>query len=178
MTGVEIAGLALATFPIAVDGLRRMVEGVETIKYWRRYRVKLEEYACDLEAGRVYYLDTLEELLMGIVDSDNELAVLIGEPGGIAWRRPEYERSLRRRLDRSYDTYLQILDRLRNALTGIRGKLGFDEFGKVSDICSSCYQAAVQSRYRTMDFSAPAIGPSDDMSSLDQPLNQSRQRCS
>jgi len=67
VTGVEIAGLALATFPIAVDGLRRMVEGVETIKYWRRYRVKLEEYACDLEAGRVYYLDTLEELLMGIV---------------------------------------------------------------------------------------------------------------
>jgi len=134
LTGVEIAGLALATFPIAVDGLRRMVEGVETIRYWRRYRVKLEDYACDLEAARVYYLDTLEELLMGIVESDAELAVLINEPGGIAWRKPEYEGSLRRRLDRSYDTYLHILNRMRNALIEMREKLGFDESGKVSGL--------------------------------------------
>lgn len=133
VTGIEIAGLALATFPIAVDGLRRMVEGVETIRYWRRYRVKLEDYACDLEAARVYYLDTLEELLMGIVGSDAELAVLIDDPGGLAWRKAEYEGSLRRRLDRSYDTYLQILNRMRNALIEMREKLGFDEFGKVSD---------------------------------------------
>lgn len=170
VTGVEIAGLALATFPIAVDGLRRMVEGVETIKFWRRYRVKLDEYACELEAGRVYYLDTLEELLMGIVDSDDELAVLIGEPGGIAWTRPEYERSLRRRLDRSYDTYLHILYRLRNALTGIRGKLGFDEFGKVSDVYSSMLPSTCTSMTWSQEnhgLLCHGNGLYDDMSSLD-----------
>ncbi len=134
VTGIEIAGLALATFPIAVDGLRRMVEGVETIRYWRRYRIKLEDYAYNLEAARVYYLDTLDELLMGIVGSDAELAVLINDPGGIAWKNPEYEGSLRRRLDRSYDVYLQILNRMRNALIELREKLGFNEFGKVSDL--------------------------------------------
>lgn len=88
VTGIEIAGLAFATFPITVDGLRRMVEGVETIKYWRRYRVKLEDYACDLEAARVYYLDTLEELLMGIVGSDAELAVLINDQEALRGEKP------------------------------------------------------------------------------------------
>lgn len=122
VTGFEIAGIALGSFPIAVDTLRRMIEGVETIKYWRRYRNKLEDYACDLEVARAYYLDTLEELLMGIVDSDTELKALLDEPGGLAWRTPEYERNLRRRLDRSYDIYLQILYRLRDALIDIKEK--------------------------------------------------------
>lgn len=133
-TGIEIAGLALAIFPITVKGLRWMVDGVETIKYWRRYRRKLEDYACDLEAARVYYLDTLEELLMGIVISDDEMSILVEDPGGNAWNKPEYEQNLRRRLDRSYDPYLQILLRMQKALTELRDKLGFDEYGKVRNI--------------------------------------------
>lgn len=133
VTGIEIAGLTLASFPIAVDGLVRMRGGVETIRYWRRYRVKLEDYSCDLEAARVYYLDTLEELLTNIVESDEEMAILLGEPGGPSWKSSAYERNLKRRLDRSYDSYLQVLHRMQNALGRMREKLGIDESGRVSD---------------------------------------------
>ena len=131
-TGVEVAGIALAVFPIAVHGLTQMREGIETIKHWKRFRVKLDEYAAELTTAKVFYLDTLEELFMDIVGSDKELLILMNEPGGPAWKKPEYEQSLRRRLDRSYDSYLQIMFKMQNALSEMRMELGIDESGKVS----------------------------------------------
>lgn len=131
-TPIEIAGLTLAVFPIVINGLTQMREGAETVRYWRRYRVKLKEYACELDSARVYYLDTLEELLVGIVDSKDEMSKLMEDPGGAAWRQPKYDARLRQRLDRSYGSYMQILEKMRDASLDLRSKLGLDASGKVS----------------------------------------------
>ena len=106
VTGIEVAGIALAVFPIVVNGLSHFAEGVETIKSWRRYRRELTGYARTLESQRIWYLDTIEELLDGIVHSEEELAALSHDPGGDAWQRPEYEAKLKRRLDHSYNPYM------------------------------------------------------------------------
>ena len=34
MSGIEVAGIALAVFPVLVDGLNHVVSGIETIKRW------------------------------------------------------------------------------------------------------------------------------------------------
>ncbi|KAL8665548.1 MAG: hypothetical protein Q9168_007679 [Polycauliona sp. 1 TL-2023] len=131
MSGIEVAGIALAVFPILINGLNHVVAGIETAKRWKRYRLKLKDYADVLESASVYFLDTLDELLTGIVHSDEDLLRLLGDPGGSPWTEPKYEARLRRRLDRSYSSYLKTVTRLVQALQEICDRLGVDNAGSV-----------------------------------------------
>ena len=45
MSGIEAAGIALAIFPILIDGLNHVADGIETVKRWKRYKIKLQQYA-------------------------------------------------------------------------------------------------------------------------------------
>lgn len=131
MSGIEVGGIALAVFPILVDALVHFVDGVQTIKDWRRYRVRLDNYANLMETHKVFYLDTLEELLTDIVQFEDEITDLMANPRGAIWKKPEYEEKLRQRLGRSYNAYIQTLDKMRNALSEMCDKLGVDSSGKV-----------------------------------------------
>ena len=131
MSGIEVAGIALAVFPILVDGLNHVVAGIDTIKRWKRYKAKLRDYADILEAAEVYFLDTLDELLSDIVHSDDELKMMLSEPGGALWKQPNYERRLCERLDRSYNSYLKTIQRLVQALQSMCSRLGVDTAGRV-----------------------------------------------
>ena len=124
MSGIEVIGIALAVFPILVNGLNHVVLGIQTIKRWKRYKLKLQEYADILESANVYLVDTLYELLGDIVRSDEELELLIDEPGGVLWNKPQYEARLRERLDRSYKPYLKTVSTLVRALQTMCEKLG------------------------------------------------------
>ncbi len=155
MSGFEVAGVVLAVFPIAVDGLEHFIEGIQTIKYWRRYRVKLQDYAGMMRSARVFYLDTLEELLNGIVQSDEEMAALMADPGGPAWKEPGYEEQLKQRLTRSFDAYLWQLKRLNELLSKLCEKLGVDTAGKVGCsrfFCQACLQLSCLRRLKINEF--------------------------
>ncbi len=131
MSGFEVAGIALAVFPILVDGMVRFVDGVQTIKQWRRYRVRLQEYADFMGTQGVYYQDTLEELLTDIVQSEDEINDLMTQPRGAIWKKPEYEEKLRQRLGRSHAVYLMKSEKMVDALLSMCEKLGVDSSGKV-----------------------------------------------
>lgn len=131
MSGIEIAGIALAVFPILVNGLNHVVAGIDTIKRWKRYKTKLRDYADILESAEVYFLDTLDELLSGIVHSDDELQLMLSDPGGALWKQSNHERRLRERLDRSYTSYLKTIQRLVEALQNMCSRLGVDTVGGV-----------------------------------------------
>ncbi len=131
MSGIEVAGLALAVFPILINGLNHVVAGIESVKRWKRYRFKLKDYADILESASVYFLDTLDELLSDIVHSDNELSILLANPGGSPWKEKAYDERLRRRLDRSYNSYLKTVSRLVQALQGMCERLGVNNAGSV-----------------------------------------------
>ena len=137
MSGIEVAGIALAVFPILVDGLVHFVDGVQTIKHWRQYRIRLQDYADRLRTQKVYYEDTLEELLDGLVQSEDELKDLLAQPRGTIWKKPEYEAKLRQRLGRCYETYVQSSDKMVKALYAMCEGLGVDSLGRVSTIVSS-----------------------------------------
>lgn len=137
MSGIEVAGIALALFPILVDGLNRVVSGIETIKRWKRYKIKLKEYADVLESSSVYFFDTLYELLDDLVHSDEELALLLEKPRGRLWKKLEYEAKLRERLDRSYNSYSKTVSTLVQALQSMCERLGIDHNGEVYPVCPS-----------------------------------------
>ncbi|KAL8956324.1 MAG: hypothetical protein Q9183_006334 [Haloplaca sp. 2 TL-2023] len=131
MSGFEVAGLALGAFPALVTGLNIVTAGIETVERWKRYRLELQDYADFLESASVYFDDTLYELLIDIVQSDEELSLLLENPGGLLWKDHKYEESLRRRLDRSYTSYIKTVEKLRDTLQAISGKLSVDSAGSV-----------------------------------------------
>ncbi|KAL9063449.1 MAG: hypothetical protein Q9161_009465 [Pseudevernia consocians] len=134
MSGIEAAGLVLAVFPIVVSGLQQFTEGLETIKIWKRYHRELSEYARTLETQRIVYLNTIERLFEGIIQSNDELENLMDDPGLVFSRNPQYEEQLRRRLGRSYGNYSRIMADMLEALRAARNKLGIDENGKVCSV--------------------------------------------
>ncbi|KAL8829825.1 MAG: hypothetical protein Q9170_006005 [Blastenia crenularia] len=131
MSGFEVAGVVLAVFPILIDGLNHVVDGIETAKRWKRYKVELKDYADILESASVYFFDTLDELLGDIVTSEEEVALLLDNPGGLPWKRIEYEERLRKRLDRSYNPYFKTVSKLAQALKSMCEGLGVDNAGAV-----------------------------------------------
>lgn len=131
MSGIEAAGIVLAVFPIVVSGLQHFTEGLETIKNWRRYHRELSKYARTLETQRIVYLNTIERLLEGIIQSNDELEAFMSDPGLAFSRNPQYEERLAARLGRSYGNYSRIMADMLDALRAARKELGIDEDGKV-----------------------------------------------
>lgn len=65
---------------------------------------------------------------------------LIAEPHGPAWANPELEKRLRQRLPKSYDLYLESIERIQDVMIDLKRELGMDKAGfqsKVSeeDVC-------------------------------------------
>ena len=130
--GLEVAGVVLATFPLLLKGLKAYVEAIQTVKLWRRYKFELRGYAQRLSSQSVRYINTLETLFDGIVESEEELAALIYDPDGDAWQQPKYDSALRYRLDHGYDHFLDILNSMLEMLEHMTTKLDIREGGKVS----------------------------------------------
>lgn len=135
VTGVETSGMVLAAFPLIVDGLGHYVNGLRTIEYWRRYHRELNNYVRRIKSQKVQYINTLELLFDGIVESEEELAVLVNDPVGISWQNEKHERRLGRRLDHCYKHFLDILKSMIETLKATGAKLGIDSSGKV-DPCA------------------------------------------
>ena len=131
LTGVEIAGLVLAAFPLVLDGLSHWLEGVQKVKRWRRIYRHLKNYEIRLQSQRVTYQNTLELLLVGIVQTDEDTAAMLADPRGDFWKKAKYDHLLRRRLDRAYDTFFETLQFMFTTLSEIEKKLGM-EAGTVS----------------------------------------------
>lgn len=126
VTGVETAGLVLAAFPIVAGGLGSYIAGCNILIRWRnqrKYGRELRTFQRQLETQKVIYLNTLEDLIGGIVCSDADKSLLINEPGGPAWRRPEYDTRLRERLGQSYQAYVGTMTDLLESMTFLRERM-------------------------------------------------------
>lgn len=131
MSGIEVAGLVLAVFPIVVSGLQHFTEGLETIKTWRRYHRELAKYARTLETQRIVYLNTMERLFEDIIQSNDEFEAFMKDPGAAVSHNPQYEERLSARLGRSYGNYCRITADMLVALQAAQKELGIDGNGKV-----------------------------------------------
>ena len=131
-TGIELAGLTLAAFPLVVNGLTHYVNGLHTYQRWRQFRRELSQYSNAFETQRIWYLDTLELLLDGIIDSKDDLAAMIKHPGHALWHTREYDGRLRTRLDRSFELFFNLLTEVIERLEDFGRRSGLDKKGKVS----------------------------------------------
>ena len=134
MSGIEAAGLVLAVFPIVVSGLQHFTEGLETINNWRRYNRELAKYSRTLETQRIVYLNTIEILFEGIIQSNDEFEAFMRHSGKAFTLNPQYEERLSTRLGRSYGNYNRIIADMLDSLKMAGKELGIDETGQVREV--------------------------------------------
>lgn len=127
----EAAGFVLAAFPLIIEGLRAYAEGIVTIKKWWRYRALLQHIVRRLEVEQVKLYNTCTNLLHNLVD-DNMLHLLLENPGGFHWREESLRISLRMRLGKSFHTFLDTMNDMKEIVDLLKAKLDLDIDNKVS----------------------------------------------
>jgi hypothetical protein len=142
ITGVEIAGLALAVAPLIISAIEDYREGLEPFKIWARYRRELGLLRNVLDVEIAKLLDTCEQLLQPVVPQA-QLHELITNPGGPHWQNPVLQDKLKELLARSYSSFMSALGEIKDALDELHGKLDFAAVdGKVYPTFATSYTIA------------------------------------
>ena len=124
MSGVEVAGLALAALPFVVNQLDNYARGLETIKGLRQYRWELESYSTNLGAQYAIFLNSLEIFLQDLVDDHDERSELIQDPQGPAWKDATFQKAVSEKLGRDHQAFMGTIKVLCDLLGDLSQKLG------------------------------------------------------
>jgi hypothetical protein len=126
VTGFETVGVALAMLPLLVNQLDNYARGAEKVRAWRRPRRHLRKYALGIGTQRIIFLNNLEELLDGLIDDEDTIRELIDNPQGGLWQGARLQISLKARLGRSHDVFMENMVSLNDGLIRLSEKLGVD----------------------------------------------------
>src|SRR5205809_3026823 len=129
VTGVETAGLVLATFPLVIEGLKFYLRGLETIRRWRHYVRFIEDLIRQINMERRKFKNNCTELLWDLVPAE-ELDSLLEDPGGFSWGN--LHTSLHERLGQSFDDFLKAVNDMTDRLDEFKEKLELNDDGRVS----------------------------------------------
>ncbi|KAJ0109406.1 hypothetical protein J7T55_000331 [Diaporthe amygdali] len=127
MSGLEVAGLVLGAFPVALEILDKYKEVARRFGFW--YKIAAEHRNCDsqLKFHRFVYIDNLKKLLLPLAGlDDTHIDELLQDPGGKAWSEARTAEQLKQRLGDSHEIYMQFMNEFQEWLHAIRTKLAFD----------------------------------------------------
>lgn len=124
MSGIELAGLVLGAFPIALAALGKYRDVAETLGTFWRIRREHQQWTHSLNICKLAFEQNLEELLLPLIVDDDELQWLVQNPDAPKWRDPELEDRLRERLPKSYGLYLETMSRIQHVMVEVTQELG------------------------------------------------------
>ncbi|KAF2007647.1 hypothetical protein P154DRAFT_376872, partial [Amniculicola lignicola CBS 123094] len=127
MSGLEIAGVLLGTFPLIISGLEHYRDVAKVAGFWWATRKRYLKCRDDVRYHEIMYRRNLKELLMPIVNDSKEIELLISDPGGNGWKEKSLQGDLEVRLDESYPLYLNTITLMNETADDLRNELSFDK---------------------------------------------------
>ncbi|PGG95724.1 hypothetical protein GX51_08147 [Blastomyces parvus] len=127
MSGIEIAGVLLATFPLIISGLEHWRDVAKVGGYLWRVREGYKKCLRDVQLYEIVYKRNLQELLMPMVADEEEVKHLIEHPGSQEWRSPDMQNHLEGRLQESYSLYMEIISEMNRTAQELSRELSFDK---------------------------------------------------
>ncbi|KAF8418440.1 hypothetical protein EV426DRAFT_511018, partial [Tirmania nivea] len=117
-TGIEIAGLVLGAFPLAIEGIKAYSNGMKTIKDMKNYQQILRQFARGLKVERCKYDNTLLEVLTMLVGPANasQMKADLTSP---EWDDEGFQAQLKARLrpaEGTLDSWLGVAEQLNETL--------------------------------------------------------------
>lgn len=130
MSGLEVAGVVLGALPLVIAALEQYTQGIHTAKRYWRYKPELRSLTVQIRTEHRIYVNTLEQLLTGIVRMEH-MSELLSNPDGDTWRDVQLNNSMKERLSDAYDVYFDNVRAMSAALKKIMEELALDPDGKV-----------------------------------------------
>ena len=127
MSGIEAAGLALAIFPIVLTALENYRETAEVIGDWWKFKRKYIKCKRDVEYYHIAFESNLKQLLLPLICDDDQIGILMSDPGGDGWFEEELESKLRERLPNAYEAYLDSVNEITGVMRKLTQELGLDK---------------------------------------------------
>src|ERR1700736_2749168 len=118
VTGVETAGLVLASFPLVISAIQAYRDGLKPLRNWRKYRFLVLELSEAVRSQYIIFENNIERLLDPIVTSSAQMDRLLRNPGpgGPDWENPDLAKKLEQRLSKSYNSYMISVMRMSDTL--------------------------------------------------------------
>jgi hypothetical protein len=127
MSGLEIAGVLLGTFPLIISGLEHWREVAKVGGFFWRVRKEYTKCRSDVQFHEIVYKRNLKELLLPIVKDADEVTRLVGDPGGKGWSNKALQERLEERLQESYSLYMEIIGDMNETAQELRKTLSLDK---------------------------------------------------
>ena len=127
MSGLEIVGILLGAFPLIISGLEHWRDVAKVGGFFWRVRKEYTKCRSDVQFHEILYKRNLKELLLPIVDDADEMARLVGDPGGKDWSSKALQERLEERLQESYGLYMEIIREMNETAEELRKELSLDK---------------------------------------------------
>ena len=123
---MEFAGIALAVFPLVIQGISNLVQAASTAKRFKHYHRELKRDARMIENEWTGFQLSIENLVSCIGYSYEDSQALLKDPGGSAWRDAKFRKQLQAYMDDSYRPFVQTIEELVDDLELLCEKLKID----------------------------------------------------
>ncbi|KAF2128225.1 hypothetical protein P153DRAFT_257248, partial [Dothidotthia symphoricarpi CBS 119687] len=146
MSGLEIAGAVLATFPLIISGLEHWKKAARIAGFFKHIREEYNKCRREVQFHQLEYVGHLKQLLFPIVGDLDETKRLINETDCNEWRDPIMQGKLKERLQDSYELYMETITRMDQSAKALQKELCFDDTAVQSKINNEATRQASPSR--------------------------------
>ncbi|KAL3465650.1 hypothetical protein BJX64DRAFT_50221 [Aspergillus heterothallicus] len=120
VTGVEIVGLVLGSFPILLNCLDYYREGFEPLEEWWNFRTHFNAFVDDIQHQMMRYHENMLQLLDPLIADNETLIKLVHDPRDTRWHDGSLEAPLERRLASERDRFFRVIGRMQEVLDDLK----------------------------------------------------------
>lgn len=123
MSGLEVAGVVLGAFPIAIVGIQKLRDAARAIDLLKEDEIEYSKWLGELEFQQLCFKLHIKGLLLPMLVNQEQAEILMADPAGPSWRESRLMESLRLRLGEASAVYLQSMRGMQEALDGMATEL-------------------------------------------------------
>jgi len=127
MSGLEVAGVVLGTFPLLLSGIEHWRDVAKVGGFYRGIRKEYTKCRRDIQYHEILYKNSLRELFLPLIPDAEKVAKLIADPGGPRWGDMALQERLEGRLHDSYQLYQDTVTEMNEITEELKKELCFDK---------------------------------------------------
>ncbi|KAK4932548.1 hypothetical protein LTR49_000972 [Elasticomyces elasticus] len=131
MSGVEVVGLVLGAFPLAISALEHYRDSCRVLNCLANFEQEYRKTLNDVKDEYLLYVLNLKVLLLPLVNGnelgEDDLTLLLTDATHEKWKNDDVEVALRERLDVAHGRFLEIAKDLQHLVWELLTVLGIDK---------------------------------------------------
>lgn len=120
MSGIEIAGVVLGSFPILLKCLEYYREGFQPLEEWWHFRTHFIAFIDDIRHQMMRYNENMIRLLDPIIADNDSLTALVRDANEPRWTDGSLDVLLENRLASEHERFLRIVKRMEDVVESLK----------------------------------------------------------